>query len=162
MTGVEDVVGATAVVVVGVSIWVSPGIAVDSFCIPRPVDEPPPWLDELGAAIPDRDEKLDDLEVVGLENAAPSESEVVVVVVVVDVFAGAVLVVVEFTTVESLTDVVGAFGDGGSVGDVLVPSACTVASGDDFLMSLCDLRVGADSFPVERDLVVVRSSWARF
>ena len=34
-------------------------------------------------------------------------------------------------------------------------SACTVASGNDFLMSLCDLRIGAVPFAVEEDLVVV-------
>ena len=92
MTGVALVEGATVVVVVGVSIWFSPGIAVDSFCTPRPLDEPPPWLDELGAATPEREEKLDDVDVVGLENAPPSETDEVVVVV--DVFAGAVLDVV--------------------------------------------------------------------
>jgi hypothetical protein len=64
------------------------------------VDELPPWLDELGAATPDRDEKLDDVDIVGLENALPSDSDVVVVVV--DVFAGAVPVVVVFKPVESL------------------------------------------------------------
>ena len=100
MTGVAVVEGATVVVVVGVSIWFSPGIAVDSFCTPRPVDELPPWLDELGAATPDREEKLDDVDVVGLENALPSDSDVVVVVV--DVFGVTALDVVEFRTVESL------------------------------------------------------------
>ena len=100
MTGVAVVDGATVVVVVGVSIWLSPGIAVDSFSTPRPLDLLPPWLDELGAATPDRDEKLDDVDVVGLENALPSDSDVVVVVV--DDFAGAVPVVVDFTPVESL------------------------------------------------------------
>jgi hypothetical protein len=169
MTGVALVDGATVVVVVGVgvSIWLSPGIAVDSFCIPRPLDELPPWLDELGAATPDREEKLDDVDVVGLENALPTDSDVVVVVV--DVFAGAVPTVVEFTTVESLlwvvevSEIVGAFREVESVRDVLAPSVCTVANGCDFLMSLCDLRAGAESFPVERDFAVVRSvRWARF
>ena len=100
MTGVALVEGATVVVVVGVSIWLSPGIAVDSFSTPRPLDLLTPWLAELGAASPDRDEKLDDVDVVGLENAPPSETDEVVVVL--DVFAGAVLVVVDFSTVESL------------------------------------------------------------
>ena len=167
MTGVAVVDGATVVVVVGVSIWLSPGIAVDSFSTPRPLDLLPPWLDELGAASPDRDEKLDDVDVVGLENAPPSETDEVVVVV--EVFAGAVLVVVEFTTAESLlwvvdpsTEVVGALRDVGSVGDVLEPSLCTVANGRDFLMSLWDLRMDVESFPVGKDLVVVRSDrWAR-
>jgi hypothetical protein len=94
---------AAAVVVVGVSIWLSPGMESESFCMPRPVDELPPVLDELGAANPDRDEKLDDVDVVGLDRLPASDSDVVVVVVLeLDVFAGAVLVVVELTAVESL------------------------------------------------------------
>ena len=44
-----------------------------------------------------------------------------------------------------------------SVREVLDLSGCTVASGDDFLISLCDLRVGAVPFAVEEDFVVVRS-----
>jgi hypothetical protein len=48
ITGVEDVVGAT-VDVVGVKSWVSPGIAVESFCRPRPlVDAPAGDTDEPG------------------------------------------------------------------------------------------------------------------
>jgi hypothetical protein len=103
MTGVAVVEGATVIVVIGVSIWLSPGIDEDSFSTPRPLDLLPPWLDELGAATPDRDEKLDDVDVVGLENAPPSESDVVVVVV--DVF-GITVSDVDFSTVESLVSVV--------------------------------------------------------
>ena len=44
-----------------------------------------------------------------------------------------------------------------SVREVLDLSGCTVASGDDFLMSLCDLRICAVPLAVEEDLVVVRS-----
>ena len=44
-----------------------------------------------------------------------------------------------------------------SVREVLDLSGCTVASGDDFLMSLCDLRIGAVLFAVEEDFDVVRS-----
>ena len=44
-----------------------------------------------------------------------------------------------------------------SVRGVFLRSTWTVASGDDFLISLCDLRVDAAPFAVEEDLVVVRS-----
>jgi hypothetical protein len=54
-------------------------------------------------------------------------------------------------------EAVGALTDVASVRDVLLRSTWTVASGDDFLMSLCDLRIGVVPFAVEEDLVVVRS-----
>ena len=41
--------------------------------------------------------------------------------------------------------------------DVVLSLSCTEATGADFLMSLCDLRIGAGSFGVETVLVVVRS-----
>ena len=69
----------------------SPGIALDSVFIPRPVDElPPPELDELGAATADSEpEAVPD---VGLESAPASDSDVVGAVVLVEVFAGATAV----------------------------------------------------------------------
>jgi hypothetical protein len=98
MTGVEDVVVET-VGEVGVSNWVRPGILFDSFCIPRPPVELPPLLDEPEAATPDSADRPDDEDCVGLDKAPTAESDVVVVV---EVFAGAtVLVVVEFSDVES-------------------------------------------------------------
>jgi hypothetical protein len=99
MMGVEDVV-VEAVGEVGVSSWVRPGILLDSFCIPRPPAELPPLLDEPGAATPDSADRPDDEDCVGLDKAPTAESDVVVVVV--EVFAGVtVLVVAEFTDVES-------------------------------------------------------------
>jgi hypothetical protein len=98
MTGVD--VEVETVGEVGVSSWLSPGILLDSFCIPRPPVELPPLLDEPGAATPDSADRPDDEDCVGLDKAPTAESDVVVVVV--EVFAGAtVLVVVEFTDVES-------------------------------------------------------------
>ena len=65
----------------GVSSWVSPGIAVESLCMPRPLDDAPPAdTDEPGAAMPDTADVVD-VVVVGLESAPASESELVVVVV---------------------------------------------------------------------------------
>jgi len=47
------------------------------------------------------------------------------------------------------------------VPDAVVVPDCTEASGADFLMSLCGLRIGARSFEVERLFVVVLfESWA--
>jgi len=43
------------------------------------------------------------------------------------------------------------------VGDVVMSLSCTEATGADFLMSLCDLRLGAGSFGVETVLFAVRS-----
>ena len=102
MTGVADVVVVGATVVVGdVSIWFSPGIEAESFCMPRPLDELPPVVDEPGAATPDSADRPDDVDVVGLEKAPANDDDVVVVVV--EVFAGAtVLDVVEFRVVDSL------------------------------------------------------------
>jgi hypothetical protein len=98
MTGVDAEVETVGEI--GVSSWLSPGILLDSFCIPRPPVEFPPLLDEPGAATPDSADRPDDEDCVGLDKAPTAESDVVVVVV--EVFAGAtVLVVVEFTDVES-------------------------------------------------------------
>ena len=104
ITGVEDVVVAL-VVVVGVSNWFRPGMEAESFCIPRPPDELPPVPDEPGAATPAIGERLDDVDVVGLEKAPANDDDVVVVVA--EVFAGATVldvveVVVEFRVMESL------------------------------------------------------------
>ena len=101
ITGVEDVVGEMAVVVVGVSSWIRPGMAVDSCCIPRPLlGAFPPVVDERPAATPDSADRPDDVDVVGLERAPANESDVVEVV---EVFAGAVVLdVVVFRVVESL------------------------------------------------------------
>ena len=52
---------------------------------------------------------------------------------------------------------VGALRDVEVVLDVVMSLSCTEATGADFLMSLCDLRIGADSFGVETVLVVFRS-----
>jgi hypothetical protein len=99
ITGVEEVVVET-VVSVGVKSWLRPGILLDSFCTPRPVVELPPLLDEPGAATPDSADRPDDEDCVGLDKAPTAENDVVVVVV--EVFAGAtVLVVVEFEDVAS-------------------------------------------------------------
>jgi hypothetical protein len=165
MVGVEDVVGAT-VDVVGVRSWVSPGIAVERFCMPRPlVNALPPDVEELAAAMPDSVDE-GDVDVVGLERAPANESELVVVVVelVVEVVVLGVVplrvgepllwVVVELSTV-----VVGALSNVDGE-DVVVPSSCTEARGRDFLMSLWDLRTGAVSF-VGSVLAVLRSDrWA--
>ena len=43
------------------------------------------------------------------------------------------------------------------VPDVFVPSTCTAAVGDDFLMSLCGLRIGRVSLVGVTALVLVRS-----
>ena len=109
MTGLEGGggAGAAAVEVVGVIIWVNPGMAVDSCCIPRPllvlscVDEP-------GAATADNGNALEDVpEGVGLKTA-PNDSDVVGAVVTDVVFAGAmVLDVLGLTPVESLLTVCG-------------------------------------------------------
>ena len=79
MVGVGDVVGVM-VDVVGVRSWVSPGIAVERFCMPRPlVNAPPPDVDEPAAAMPDTAEE--DVDLVGLERAPASDRELVVVVI---------------------------------------------------------------------------------
>jgi hypothetical protein len=59
--------------------------------------------------------------------------------------------------VVSLGAVVGALRDVEVVRDVVMSLSCREAMGADFLMSLCDLRIGADSFDVETVLVIVRS-----
>jgi hypothetical protein len=98
MTGVD--VEVETVGDVGVSSWVRPGILLDSLCIPLPPVELPPLLDEPGAATPESADRPDDEDCVGLKRVPTAESDVVVVVV--EVFAGAtVLVVGEFTDVES-------------------------------------------------------------
>ena len=137
-------------------------MAVDSFCMPRPLVEVPPE-EELGAATADSGVGLDNVDEVGLETGPARESDVVVVVV--EVGAGAtVLVVAGAMDVESLLAVVvpsevvvGALTEVEPVAEVLLVSICTVASGADFLMSLCGFLAGARSFVVERDLTVVRS-----
>jgi hypothetical protein len=73
--------------------------------MPRPLDELPPLLDELGAASPVIGDRLDDVDVAGLEKAPANDDDVVVVVV--EVFAGATVLdvvefVVEFRAAESL------------------------------------------------------------
>jgi hypothetical protein len=140
MTGVD--VEVETVGEVGVSIWLSPGITVDSFSTPRPLEEFTPLLDELGAASPDSADGLDDVDDGVFETAPTTESDVVVVVVAVFVGA-AVLVAVKLSEVESFFRIaarsataVGALIAVESVREDLVPSACTVASGDDFLISL--------------------------
>jgi len=59
--------------------------------------------------------------------------------------------------VVSLGAAVGALRDVEVVRDVVMSLSCREATGADFLMSLCDLRIRADSFDVETVLVVVRS-----
>ena len=147
-------------------------MAVDSVFRPRPLVELPPVLDELGAATPPSADALDNVEELGLETAPASESDVVGVVVVVEDFVGATpLVVPEVNDVESLvwvvalsTEVVGALSAVEPDTDVVVPLGCTVATGADFRMSLCDLETGADSFEVESvfvvDVVVRSDDWA--
>ena len=97
MVGVGDVVGVM-VDVVGVRSWVSPGIAVERFCMPRPlVGAPPPDVDEPAAAMPDSADE-GDTDVVGLERAPASENELVVV----EVLVGVMLDVVPVRVVELL------------------------------------------------------------
>jgi hypothetical protein len=85
---------------VGGSSWVRPGILLDSFCIPRPPLEPPPLPDPPGAATADRPDRPDEEDCVGLDKAPTAENDVEVMAV--EVLAGAtVLVVVDFTDVES-------------------------------------------------------------
>ena len=57
---------------------------------------------------------------------------------------------------------VGASTDGELIGELVAPLGCTEATGADFLMSLCGLRIGAGSFEVERVFVPVVGSdtWA--
>ena len=138
-------------------------MAVDSVFMARPlVVDFPPEVDELEAATPARPDALDNVDVVGLESAPASESDVVGVVVVVDDFVGAIpLEVPDVDDVESLlwvvvpsTEVVAALSVVELDGDVIVPLGCTEATGADFRISLCDLRTGADSFEVESVLVV--------
>ena len=105
MTGVDGAKGVT-VDCFGESKSVSPGMAVDSFSIPRPLVELPPVRDdEPAAATPERVEGLDDGDEVGDERAPANDSDVVVEVVVelADVFAGATAPeVVVLTAVESM------------------------------------------------------------
>jgi hypothetical protein len=102
ITGANGAEGETVAVGV-VRSWVNPGIVADRFFIPRPLLEPPPPLEEPGAATPDRDEKPDDVGVIGLESAPATATDVVDVVVVIDDFVGAtVLDAAEFRTVASL------------------------------------------------------------
>ena len=64
--------------------------------------------------------------------------------------------------VELSTVVVGALSNVEvEVEDVVVPSSCTEARGDDFFMSLWDLRTGAVSF-VESVLELLRSDRRAF
>ena len=164
MVGIEDVVGVT-IGVVGVSSCVSPGIAVDSFCIPRPLVDVPPNADEPGAAMPDNGDEVEDVVVVGLERAPASERELVVVVV--EVVVGAMLldvvpvrlVALFVWVVVELSTVVGAVSSV-EVEDVVV-SGCTEARGDDFLMSLWGFRIDVESF-VESVLEVFRSVTCAF
>jgi hypothetical protein len=159
MLGVE---GGTAAVG-GDSSWARPGIAADNVFIPRPLAELPPLLVEPGAATPATGDVLDKVDEVGLERAPASESDVVGVVTVLDAFAGTtVLDPVEFNDVASFfwvgalsTAAVGAARDVAPLCDDAIPLGCTEALGADFLMSLCDLRIGAGSFEAERVLVVV-------
>jgi hypothetical protein len=100
MVGVDVVVDVT-VDVVGVSSWVSPGMDEDNFCMPRPLVELPPEMDEPAAAMPDNGDEVEDVVVVGLERAPASDSELVVVVV--EVLVGVlVLDVVPVRVVELL------------------------------------------------------------
>ena len=101
--GVDGAGAETVDVVVGVSNWVRPGMAVERVFIPRPPFEFPPALDDPGAATPAMGDGLDDVDEVGLERAPASESDVVGVVMVEEDFAGAMaLVAVGFSGVESL------------------------------------------------------------
>lgn len=109
MTGVEGGggagadAGAVVVVSVVVSVWVSPGMEVDSLFIPRPPPELPPWLDDPGTAIAEIGVKLDEADAAGLEIAAPNDSDAAGAVVTEVVFVGArALDVLGLDTLESL------------------------------------------------------------
>jgi hypothetical protein len=166
MVGVDVVVDVT-VDVVGVSSWVSPGMDEDNFCMPRPLVELPPEMDEPAAAMPDNGDEVEEVVVVvGLERAPASERELVVVVVevlvgvlVLDVVPVRVVPLLVLVVVELSTVVVGALSNV-EVEDVVV-SGCTEARGDDFLMSLWDFRIDAESF-VESVLEVLRSDSLAF
>ena len=171
--GLRPMTGAVGVtvVVVGANTWVNPGMAVDNFCTPRPLleDAPVEEEDELAAARP---EMLDEVDEVGLDSVPTNDRDVVgTVAVVMEVFAGVmVLDVVEFWDVESLlpgcvvvfsTGAIGALSVVEAVEDVVAPSTWAEPSGDDFLMSLCGLRIEDDSLVVESVLAVLLSdSWA--
>ena len=169
MTGAVDVVGAT-VDVVGVSSWVSPGMAVDNFCRPRPLVELPPDVDEPAPAMPDKGDEVEDVVVVGLETAPASDNELAVVVVevlvgvlVLDVVLVRVVTLLVCVVVELSIVVVGALTNVDvEVEDVVVPSSCIEVRGDDFLMSLWDLRTGAVSLVESVLEVVLRSDRRAF
>lgn len=67
--------------VVGVTSSFKPGIDLESCLIPRPPVALVPNVEEPAAAIPERLEELDNVDVVGLERAPIGTSEVVVVLV---------------------------------------------------------------------------------
>ena len=83
--------------VVGVMSWEGPGVA--SPCMLRPPVALLPESEERPAAIPASEVDVDDVEVVVLETAPASGSEVVVVE---DAFVGATAVDVTAVVVESL------------------------------------------------------------
>jgi hypothetical protein len=102
ITGVKGVEDET-VAVVGLRSSVNPGIVADSFFIPRPLLEPPPPLEEPGAATPAREVVPDDVGEIELKRPPATARDVVDVVVVRDDFVGAmVLDVAAFWTVASL------------------------------------------------------------
>lgn len=105
-TGFRAIIGVVGVEVVtadvvGVSNWVKPGMAVDSFFIPRPLSVVLPWVDDPGAATAETGDELDD----GEDDVAPAndrdvDGDVVAIdVVVAGAGAGAV---VEVSGAESL------------------------------------------------------------
>lgn len=105
MTGLEGVggTGDVGVVPVGVSIWVSPGIAVDSCWMPRPLLVLS-WVEGAGAATADNGNALEEVPAEGAGlTAAPKDSDVAGAVVTDVAFAGAtVLGVVGLSALESL------------------------------------------------------------
>ena len=102
VTGLE-VVGDACAAVAGVSIWLNPGMAVDSCCIPRPLLVLS-WLDEPGAATADNGNALKAVPVEGgVLKAAPNDNDVAGAVVTDVVFVGARAVdVLGLSAVESL------------------------------------------------------------
>ena len=102
ITGANGAEGET-VAVGEVRSWVNPGIVADRLFIPRPLLEPPPPLEEPGAATPDREAVPDDVGEIGLERPPATARDVVDVVVVIDDFVGAIVLdVAELWTVDSL------------------------------------------------------------
>ena len=77
--GVEET--GVADVVVGVTSSFKPGIDFESCLIPRPPVALVPNVDEPAAAIPERLEELDNVDVVGLERAPNGTRDVVAVLV---------------------------------------------------------------------------------